>query len=97
MSYTAVGDTAVGGARYLLVRAKGTSEQSASGMISSTDFSQTVAGTTAGYFLWDNAAGVLHSLEYRSELSGTMQVAILPVPLDVHVSSTFRIMRTDRE
>ena len=97
MNYTAVGDTVVGGAIYLLVRANGTSEQSASGVISRTDFSQTVAGTTAGYFLWDNAAGVLHSLEYRSELSGTMQVAILPVPLDVRVSGTFRVMRTDRE
>ena len=97
MNYTAFGDTVVGGARYLLVRARGTSEQSASGVISRTDFSQNVAGTTAGYFLWDNAAGVLHSLEYRSELSGTMQVAILPVPLDVRVRGTFRIMRTDRE
>ena len=97
MSYTAVGDTAVGGARYFLVRAQGTSEQSASGVISNTAFSQTIAGTTGGYFLWDNAAGVLHSLDYRSELSGTMQVAILPVPLDVRVRGTFRIMRTDRE
>jgi hypothetical protein len=95
--YTAVGDTVVGGATYFLVRTKGTSEQSATGVISNTDFSQTVAGTTEGYFLWDNAAGVLHALEYRSELSGTMQVAILPVPLDMRVRGIFRIMRTDRE
>ena len=97
MSYTAVGDTVVGRARYHLVRAQGTSEQSASGVISRTDFSQTVAGTTEGYFLWDSAAGILHSLEYRSDLSGTMRVAVLPVPLDVRVRGTFRIMRTYRE
>jgi len=97
MSYTAAGDTVVGRAHYLLVRAKGTSEQSASGVISRTDFSQIVAGTTEGYFLWDSAAGILHSLEYRSDLSGTMQVAVLPVPLDVRISATFRVMRTDRE
>ncbi|HCR04337.1 MAG TPA: hypothetical protein DIU18_04050 [Gemmatimonadetes bacterium] len=95
MSYTAVGDTVVGRANYLLVRTKGTSEQSAAGVISKTDFSQTVAGTTEGYFLWDSVAGILHSLEYRSDLRGTMQLAALPVPLDVRIRTTLRVMRTD--
>lgn len=97
MSYTAVGDTVVGGDRFLLVRARGTSEQSASGVISNTNFSQTVAGTTEGHFLWDSSVGVLHALEYRSDLGGTLQVATLPAPLDVRVLGTFRITRTDGE
>ena len=97
MNYTAVGDTVVGRTRYMLVRATGTSEQSASGVISRTDFSQTVAGTTEGYFLWDDAAGILHSLDYRSDLRGTLEVAILSVQLDVRVRGIFRIMRADGE
>ena len=95
MEYTVVGDTLVGSRRYLLVRATGTSESSSSGAISGAEFSQIVAGTTDGHFLWDSTAGVLHSLEYLSDLTGTMQVAIVPLPLGVRVRGTLRVMRSE--
>ena len=93
VSYTVVGDTVVGNGRYLLVRNTGTSEQATSGEVSGTDFSQTVAGTTRGHFLWDTRLGVLHSLEYHSDLSGTMMLEIVPVPMDVHVIGLLRVER----
>ena len=93
MTYTVVGDSAVGGVSYLMVRTTGISEQSTSGEVSGTDFSQTVAGTTEGHFLWDTRLGVLHSLEYHSDLSGTMILSIVPVPMDVHVRGLLRVER----
>lgn len=92
-TYTAIGDTVAGGATYLLVRSIGTTTQSSTGAISGAKFSQRVGGTTAGHFLWDAAAAVVHELEYRSELTGTMEVAVAPVPLAVTVTSTIRQRR----
>jgi hypothetical protein len=93
MNYTAVGDTVVGGATYLLVRNTGTSEQSTSGELMGTDFSQSVGGTTAGYFLWDMRQGALHSLEYRSDLEGTMALSIVPAPMTVSVKGHIHVER----
>jgi hypothetical protein len=93
LTYTAAGDTTAEGARYLLVRWTGTTEQSSSGAIGGTQFEQAVAGTTVGHFLWDAAAGILRSLEYASELAGSMAVPIAPAPLDVRVRSRIRVAR----
>ena len=93
MTYTVVGDTLLGGASYLLVRTTGTSEQATSGEVSGTDFSQTVSGTTQGRFLWDTRLDMLHSLESQSDLSGTMMLSIVPVPMDVHIRGLLRVTR----
>ncbi|MSR35459.1 MAG: hypothetical protein EXR95_02275 [Gemmatimonadetes bacterium] len=95
VTYTAAGDSVADGARYLLVRWTGTTEQSSAGSIGGTEFEQAVAGTTGGQFLWDAAAGILRSLEYASELSGTMAVPIAPAPLEVRVRSRIRVVRVD--
>jgi hypothetical protein len=92
-TYTVVGDSLVAGKRYLLVRTAGTTEQSSAGKLAGTDFHQQAAGTTSGHFLWDRGAGLLHSLEYRSELTGSMSVPIAPEPLAVRVTSTIRQRR----
>jgi hypothetical protein len=92
-SYTAVGDTVMDGGTYLMVRTEGTTDQSSAGTIAGTDFSQEVSGATDGYFLWDRAAGVMHLLEVRSDLGGSMEVAVAPVALDVRVRSLVRARR----
>jgi hypothetical protein len=93
-TYTAAGDSSVAGAIYQLVRASGQTEQSSGGTIAGTDFTQSVSGGVTGHFLWDGAAGLLHSSEYRSELSGESVLSIAPVPLQVTVRSTVRVERT---
>ena len=92
-TYTAAGDSTVAGAVYELVRASGQTEQSSAGTIAGTDFTQSVAGAVTGHFLWDGAAGLLHSSEYRSDLSGESVISIAPVPLEVRVRSTVRVER----
>jgi hypothetical protein len=93
-TYTAAGDSAVAGALYQLVRASGATEQSSGGTIAGTDFTQSVSGSVEGHFLWDGAAGLLHSSEYRSDLSGESVISIAPVPLQVRVRSSVRVERT---
>ena len=94
-TYTVAGDSTDGKATYLLVRTAGTTEQTSGGTLAGTDFDQKVQGTTTGHFLWDRAAGVLHELEYRGSLSGTMSVAIAPAPLTVTVNSVIRERRVE--
>ncbi len=92
-SYTAAGDSTVGDAAYQLVRASGETEQSSAGTVADAEFTQSVAGGLEGYFLWDARAGNLHSSEYRSDLSGTTEISIAPVPLEVRVRSIVRVAR----
>ncbi len=93
-TYTVAGDSVVDGETLLLVRSTGTSAQSSAGTIAGTDFDQSVEGTTSGHFLWDLAGGVLHSVAYDSEMSGSMEVAIAPVALAVRVLSKVRVRKT---
>jgi hypothetical protein len=93
-TYTAAGDSLVGDSTYQLVRAAGATEQSSEGSLAGADFTQRVAGTVTGHFLWDPRAGILHASEYRSELSGESEVSIAPVPLAVRVRSVVRVTRT---
>jgi hypothetical protein len=93
-TYTAAGDSTVAGVAYLLVHASGRSEQSSTGTIAGTSFTQSVAGAVGGHFLWDGGAGILRSSEYRSDLSGTTELSIAPVPLNVRVRSAVRVERT---
>jgi hypothetical protein len=93
-TYTAAGDTTVDGLDYLLVRARGETEQSSSGRVAGADFTQSVSGPVEGKFLWDGEAGLLHSSEYESDLSGTTELSIAPLPLEVKVSSAVRVSRT---
>jgi hypothetical protein len=92
-TYTAGGDTTVAGSAYALVRARGRTEQSSGGSIAGAEFTQSVAGDVTGRFLWDEAAGLLHSSEYVSDLSGQTEVSIAPVPLAVRVRSVVRVTR----
>jgi hypothetical protein len=92
-TFTAAGDSLVDGATYLLVRTQGSTRQESTGTIGGTSFTQKVGGTTSGQFLWDAAAGTLEELVYGSELTGTMDVAISPVPLDVTITSSIRQRR----
>src|SRR5690606_9544947 len=67
-TFTAAGDSIVGGLPYWLVRAAGETEQSSTGRIGGTTFTQSVAGPVEGHFLWDPRAGGLHASEFRSDL-----------------------------
>lgn len=97
VGYAVAGDTMVEGTRHLLVRTRGTTEQTTSGEISDVEFSQSVSGTTEGWFLWNPAAGTLGELESRSELSGTMTLGIVPTPMEVEVRGLVRVRRLPSE
>lgn len=94
-TFTAAGDSTVGGTAYRLVRASGETEQSSSGRLAGTTFTQSVSGPVEGWFLWDARAGALHASETRSDLTGSTEVSIAPVPLDVRVRSVVRVVRTE--
>jgi hypothetical protein len=93
-TYTAAGDTAAEGSTYQLVRARGRTEQSSGGEVAGAGFTLGVSGEVIGHFLWDEAAGLLHSSEYRSDLSGEAELSIAPAPLAVRVRSVVRVTRT---
>lgn len=91
LTYTVAGDTLVAGLPYLLVRFQGRDRRSTSGEAGGMAFAQDVEGPVEGFFLWDRRRDVLHALEQRSELDGTMDVSLAAEPLDVRVRSTMRV------
>ncbi|MBW3533674.1 MAG: hypothetical protein KY453_00435 [Gemmatimonadetes bacterium] len=91
LTYVVAGDTLVAGLPYLLVRFRGRDERSSAGEAGGMAFGQEVEGPVEGFFLWDRGRGALHALEQRSDLSGTMSVAVASTPLDVRVRSVMRV------
>ena len=83
ITYTVVGDTVVDGRSLLRVDTEGSDERTAEGTTAGMDFVQNVSGTVEGFFLWDLAAGKLHTQFTESDMSGTMELAAAPFPLGV--------------
>jgi len=85
VTYTVAGDTVVDGRTLLKVELAGDDTRTQEGVTSGMAFVQDMAGTVRGHFLWDVAAGMLHSHVSWSDYTGTMEVDAVPFPLDVNM------------
>jgi len=83
LSYTMVGDTAVGGRTLTKFTYSGTEESTASGVTAGMDFTQDVSGTVEGYVLWDMTAGLMVERFADSDARGSMDVSAAPFPLSI--------------
>ncbi len=82
-TYTVVGDTLVDGRSLMKVRTEGEGTTSQGGVTQGMDFTQELAGTVDGFFLWDLEAGVARYQWTEMDYSGTMSVTAAPFPLGV--------------
>lgn len=85
VTYTAVGDTVVGGRSLLRIDMTGDTDQTASGLIAGMDFSQTAKGKVSGWVLWDMRRGLMVETFTDSDLRGSMDVSAAPFPLGMRV------------
>lgn len=91
MTYTVAGDTVVDGRTLLKVELSGDDTRTQEGVTSGMSFVQTTDGSLRGHFLWDLAAGALHSQVIWSDLVGTMDVDAVPFPLDMAMRGVSRV------
>ncbi len=79
-TYTLQGDTAVAGTTLLRIAATG--ETTLQGSMEAGGFAieQRLAGTTSGFYLWDPAAGLLHSAELNRALEGSLRMPSMNLP-----------------
>lgn len=91
VAYTVAGDTVVGGRGLVRVTMKGTTESTATGVITGMDFSQAVTGSFDGWFLWDQQRGLMAESFADSDAKGTMEVSAAPFPLGLRVKTKSRV------
>ncbi|MGD2068844.1 MAG: hypothetical protein PVI57_09260 [Gemmatimonadota bacterium] len=91
VSYTAVGDTTVMGANYLLVRFTSEDERYIEGTQMGMDMSQEIVGSSEGWFLWDPARKLPTEILVNSEGDGTMEVSAAPFPLSLQADNVTHI------
>ena len=91
MTYTVAGDTLVEGRSLVKIAVKGTSESSATGVITGMDFTQAVAGSLTGWVLWDQQRSLVVESYGDSEGRGTMEVSAAPFPLGLRVRTQSRM------
>lgn len=91
VTYTVAGDTLVDGRSLVKIAMKGTSESSATGVITGMDFSQAVAGTVTGWVLWDQQRSLMVESFGDSDARGTMEVSAAPFPLGLSVKTRSRV------
>ncbi|MDH3222215.1 MAG: hypothetical protein OEO23_00755 [Gemmatimonadota bacterium] len=79
-TYTLQGDTAIAGTTLLRIAVAG--ETSLEGSMETGGFAieQSLAGTTTGFYLWDPAAGLLHSAELNRSLEGSLRMPSMNLP-----------------
>lgn len=79
-TYTLQGDTAIAGTTLLRIAVAG--ETSLEGSMEAGGFAieQSLAGTTSGFYLWDPAAGLLHSAELNRALEGSLRMPSMNLP-----------------
>jgi hypothetical protein len=91
ITYTVAGDSVVDGRSLVKIAMKGTSESSATGVITGMDFSQAVAGSLSGWVLWDQGRGLLVESLTDGDGRGTMEVSAAPFPLGLRVRTQSRV------
>lgn len=85
LTYTAVGDTLVGGRSLLRITLEGETDQEAQGLVAGMDFAQSVSGSVSGWVLWDTQRGMMSETYTESDLRGTMDVVVAPFPLGLRL------------
>lgn len=85
LDYVIVGDTVVDGRSLLKITVEGTVDQVGSGQVTGMDFTQSLSGTTSGWFLWDRNRGLLVESRSDGDLRGSMEVSAAPFPLALRV------------
>ena len=87
MTYTLVGDTLVDGRSLLNFAVSGEVSAEAEGSVAGMAMTQSMAGSTAGFILWDAERGLPAYQEAEREMEGTMSAAGMP-PLSMSASGT---------
>lgn len=93
VTYTVAGDSTVAGRTFLKVNLSGESSQMVEGVMSGMGFIQDAAGGLRGWFLWDLAAGAMHSQVVETDMQGTMDVDAAPFPLEISMRGVSRTTR----
>jgi hypothetical protein len=87
LAYTVAGDTVVGGRSLVKLDVAGSSETTASGVITGMDFSQSVKGSTQGWVLFDVGRSLMVESYADGDLRGSMDVSAAPFPLGIRLRS----------
>ncbi|MCY3676559.1 MAG: hypothetical protein OXH66_03050 [Gemmatimonadetes bacterium] len=86
LTYTLVGDTLVEGRTLLNLAVSGEVSADAEGSVAGMAMTQTMAGSTTGFILWDAERG-LPAYQSESEMEGSMSAAGMP-PFSMMVTGT---------
>lgn len=90
LTYTLVGDTLVEGRTLLNFAVSGEVSADTEGNIGGMTMSQSMAGSTAGFILWDAERGLPAYQESEREMEGSMSAAGMP-PFSMSVSGSTRV------
>jgi hypothetical protein len=87
LTYTVAGDSVLDGRNVVKLDITGTSETTASGVITGMDFSQSVKGSTRGWVLFDVGRSLMVQSYSDGDLRGSMDVSAAPFPLGIRLRS----------
>lgn len=92
--YMVVGDTTVAGKRLLRVNYTGVESMEMEGAQMGMSFTQSAGGNSRGWFLWDQATGVMVENHFEADIEGLMETDAIPVPLPMMISlrKTIRLL-----
>jgi hypothetical protein len=87
VAYAVKGDTVIAGRALVRVELTGEDRRDLEASEAGMEVSQTLAGSSTGWFLWDAVRGVPYEYVRESELTGRMEVRDLPFPLSLRMTS----------
>lgn len=90
LTYTLVGDTLVEGRTLLNLAVSGEVSADAEGNVGGMAMTQSMAGFTTGFILWDAERGLPAYQESERDMEGSMSAAGMP-PFSMFVSGTTRV------
>jgi len=90
LTYTLVGDTLVDGRTLLNLAVSGEVSADAEGSVAGMAMTQTMAGSTTGFILWDAERGLPAYQESERDMEGSMSAAGMP-PFAMIVTGTTRV------
>lgn len=79
-TYTLAGDTTVAGVSLLKISVAGDTSLEGSMETGGFAIEQSLSGTTAGFYLWDPVASLVHSAELNRDLEGSLRVPSMNLP-----------------
>lgn len=88
---TLVGDTVVDGKTLTLVRTEAEVSIDVSVQLAGVDVEQSMSGPETGFYLWDAARGAVVYQEASRDLTGTVNVAVAPGPMELSANQRIRM------